>query len=301
MQTDGTADATTPVTAPRPLRANAPTIMRGWSLEAALPQRAEIGRLARLVAPGTRVYLTALPHAPFARQLAAARSLREAGLEPVPHVAARHLRNEEELAVCLRRMTGEAGVRRLLAIGGDPGVPRGGFSSSLEIIRSRAFRNSGIEEVGVAGYPGGHPVIPEEALMDALDAKIESAREAGLAIHLVTQFCFEAAPILGWVRRLAERGIDVPVRIGLAGPASPRTLLTFALRCGVDLPLRKANVAANLLRGVSPDRIVRDLETGGIATTWRGPVSVHLYSFGGLERTAAWARDAEAAFASPAA
>ncbi len=285
-----------PVTAEdRPVPAPAPAGLADpahWTIEATLPDAAEIRALAHALPAGGRVYLSALPHAHYDRQLRAGVMLREAGFEPVPHVAARHFASEDDLAGYLSRMTGDAGVERVLLIGGDIEIRRGPYASSLDVLASEPFRQSGIREVGVAGYPEGHPAISDDALHRALHAKVAVARRAGVALHIVTQFCFSAAPIRVWLAGLAAQGIALPVHIGLAGPASPRTLLRFALRCGVDLPVRKANVAAQLLMGISPDAIAGELDGEGGLGGYVGPVALHLYSFGGLARTAAWLHEA---------
>lgn len=276
-----------PVSAPAGL-----TDPAGWTLEATLPDAGEVRALARALPTGGAIYLSALPHAHYERQLRAAVTLREAGFEPVPHVAARHFAGEEDLARYLGRMTGEAGVARVLLVGGDIEIPRGPYRSSLDVLASAPFRESGIASAGVAGYPEGHPSIPDETLHRALHAKVAVARRAGVDLHIVSQFCFSAAPIRTWLAGLAAQGIALPASVGLAGPASPRTLLRFALRCGVDLPVRKANVAAQLLMGVSPDAIATELDGEDGLGGYAGPVSIHLYSFGGLARTAGWLHEA---------
>jgi len=278
-----------PMPAPAPAGLAAPD---RWTLEATLPDATEIGSLAHTLPTGSAVYLSALPHAHYERQFRAAVTLREAGFEPVPHLAARHFASEEDLAGYLARMTGSAGVERVLLIGGDIEIPRGPYASSLDVLASGPFRESGIREAGIAGYPEGHPAISDDALHRALHAKVAVAKRAGVALHIVSQFCFSVAPIRTWLAGLAAQGIALPASVGLAGPASPRTLLRFALRCGVDLPVRKANVAAQLLMGVSPDAIVGELDREGGLGGYPGPVTVHLYSFGGLARTAAWLHEA---------
>jgi len=145
----------------------------------------------------------------------------------------------------------------------------------------------GIERVRFAGYPEGHPVISRPALDRALDAKLALAKERGLAASLVTQFGFDAAPIAAWIAGLRARGIDCPVAVGVAGPASVMTLAKFAVRCGIGTSLRalaRGHTAfARALTETGPDALIDALVVG--ETPLAG---LHLFTFGGVRRTAEW-------------
>jgi methylenetetrahydrofolate reductase (NADPH) len=275
--------------------APAPSVMDGWSLEATLPKPEEIEALTGLLMPGAEVFLSTLPHVSLDRQIETARLVRAAGLEPVPHLAARYFAATRDLADFLERVVGEAAVRRLLVIGGDLDPPRGCFASSLDVIASGLLGAFGIERVGIAGYPDGHPKITDAALATALDSKLDALGAAGFDVEIVTQFCFHAAPIRAWIARFHARRPRIPVRVGLAGPASLKALVRYALRCGVGMPLdgvgQKVAMASQLIRSVSPRAIVQALDGDGVAGAG-GRVSAHFFSFGGLERTARWAADA---------
>jgi methylenetetrahydrofolate reductase (NADPH) len=271
--------------------------MDGWSMEATLPKPDEIEALAGILAPGAEVFLSTLPHVTLDRQIETARLVRAAGLEPVPHLAARYFAGPKDVADFLEQAVAEADVRRLLVIGGDLDPPRGPYASAFDAIDSGLLGAFGIDRVGIAGYPDGHPKIAEAALAAALDAKLDAAAAAGFEVEVVTQFCFQPEPILRWVERLHARRPDVPVRIGLAGPASAKALVRYALRCGVGMPLdgigQKLSMATQLVRSVSPGKIVQALDAAASDRVAAGRVSAHFFSFGGLERTARWASDAE--------
>lgn len=271
-------------------------LWRDYSLEATLPSETEIARLAERVAPGTEVYLSAPPFKSDAARIAAAAALVRAGLVPVPHVAARNLTGEAELDDFLRRMTGDAGVDRLLVIGGDLDKPRGPFASAGEIIDRVPLADFGIREIGIAGYPEGHPAIPQGDIADILAAKLLAARARGLAVHIVTQFCFDSGAIVDWLNRTRRDHPDIAIKIGVAGPASLAALLKYAMRCGVKAPMeglgRKFALARKLLGPVAPDDLLAGVEAGlaeqvagGVSG---GPVDAHFFSFGGLVRTADW-------------
>jgi methylenetetrahydrofolate reductase (NADPH) len=262
--------------------------VRTASFEATRPSDAEIAAFAAVAAPATPVYVSAVPSRPPEEQIAVARRLHVRGFEPVPHLAARNFESVVALDDYLARMTEEAGVRRLLVIGGDRDTPAGGFHHAIEVIESGLPQSRGIREIGIAGYPEGHPRIAAAEIDRLLAAKIEAAAATGLAVHIVTQFAFSPAPILAWVARLRERGIEQPVRIGIAGPASVATLLRFAAICGVAASARalarNAGLAKQLFGASAPDAILRAL-----AGAQLGEVAPHFFTFGGLGATARWA------------
>jgi len=261
--------------------------MRGASLEATRPSEAEIAALAAVAAPGTPIYVSAVPSRPAAEQIAIARRLHARGFEPVPHVAARNFTGARALDDYLARMVEEAGVRRLLVIGGDRDAPAGGFHHAIEVIESGLPQSRGIREIGIAGYPEDHPRVAAAEIDRMLAAKIEAAAATGLAVHIVTQFAFSPEPILVYVARLRERGIEQPIRIGVAGPASVATLLRYAAICGVAASARalarNAGLAKHLFGRTAPDAIIRAL-----AGAQLGDVAPHVFSFGGLGATARW-------------
>jgi methylenetetrahydrofolate reductase (NADPH) len=187
-------------------------------------------------------------------------------------------------------LTDGASVRRVLVIGGDLPAPAGPFFAALEVIESGLLQARGIVEAGIAGYPQGHPLLDAPVLERVMTAKIEAAMGTGLAIHIVTQFCFSAPTILAWIGRLRDQGIDLPVRVGLAGPATLSGLLRFARICGVSASaqglLRHTGLAKQLFGMVTPDTVLRPLAEAAAGRTGIAP---HIFSFGGLATAARWA------------
>ena len=266
--------------------------MRGFSLEATRPSEDDVSDLADTAAAGTRVYVSAVSTRSLQEPIEAAIRLHKAGFEPVPHLAVRNFATARDLDDFLARVSGEAGVRRVLVIAGDRDQPAGDFHSSVEVIDSGALRRHGTVEIGIAGYPDGHPRIPQLDLDRALADKLRAAETTGLAVHIVTQFCFDAPAILAWLLRLREFGVEHPVRVGLAGPTNLATLLRFARRCGVRASAqglaRQAGLVRQLFAMSAPDALVRALAQAR-ADRHLGEIAPHFFSFGGLARTARWA------------
>ena len=226
----------------------------------------------------------------------AAKAIAQAGFHPVPHIAVRRLKSEREFAEFLVRATGEASVSRLLVIAGDVDQPNGPFSSSLDALVSGLPQQHGIKQIYVAGHPEGHPRVPREIMDEALRQKLAWGRQNEISMGVVTQFCFEAEPVIEWLARFQEECSE-PVRIGITGPANPATLLKFALRCGVGNSVRalhrQAGRFTRLLTETAPDALVDDLLSAAAEGKIRLP-EFHIFPFGGLRTAARWIRAREA-------
>jgi methylenetetrahydrofolate reductase (NADPH) len=268
---------------------------RDFSLEATRPDAAEIAALAAILPPGTPVFLTAVPTVRSSEVVAAAAGLRKAGLEPVAHIAARRLSSATQLSEMLAGLRGEADMGRLLVIGGDVDS-NGAFPDALAVIQKGRLRELGFEAVAIGGYPEGHPRIAQAVLEAALDQKIAAARAAGLSVSIVSQFSFSAERILAWLRQLRACGITVPVKVGLAGPASLTALLRYAKRCGVSASLRglMSGAATGLVGHAGPDPIIEALAAAGDLSPGDLGIAPHYFSFGGAVETARYACEAAA-------
>jgi methylenetetrahydrofolate reductase (NADPH) len=132
--------------------------------------------------------------------------------------------------------------------------------------------------------------MTEAQCWEALEAKHAELESRGIATLIVTQFGFDAGPFLSWLLALRARGLDVPVRIGVPGPAGVATLIRFAARCGVGASagvMAKYGVSLTKLVGsAGPDALVDQLGKG--LGPEHGPVRLHFYPFGGLEKTVDW-------------
>ncbi len=269
--------------------------MRGTSIEATRPTKADAETLRETLPSGTRIFLSAVPKRPRDEVVAAARAIRDVGLVPVPHIAARSFPDIAAAADLLTRLKGEADVRALLVIGGDLASPEGDILAAQQLIESGVLRACGIERVGIAGYPDGHPRMSDEELESTLVTKVAAAQSAGLDVHIVTQFCFEPQAILRWIEWLRRRGLHLPVEIGLAGPTSLMTWLNYARRCGVrasaEALARRSGLVKHAFSAVAPDPIIRAL-VEALPREDLSEISPHLFSFGGIGPTARWAAGA---------
>ena len=271
-------------------RASIAALFRPYSLESTTQPRAVEDTLGASLPRGTSVYLTSLPGASPEDLVAAAIRLAAAGLNPVPHLAARAFLSTAAADQCLERLVAEARVRQALVIGGDLDQPRGSFIASRDLIETGLLEKHGITTVGLAAYPEGHARIPEEVLARELAAKIAALKSRGIAPYIVTQFCFEAPPIAALLARLAVQFPAIPVHIGLAGPAKLSTLLRYAASCGIGSSLRALRRQASLTKLMTmagPEPVIAALASDALARA--ATTQLHFFTFGGIGRTAAWA------------
>jgi methylenetetrahydrofolate reductase (NADH) len=283
-----TAAVTSTKARPDPIAAIA-AFARGFSVEATRPKPAEVAELAQVAPKATHVYISAVAGRPAEEIVDAAVLLRNAGFEPVPHLAVRNFASERALEDFLARVTGEAGVTRLLVIGGDRDHPAGPLRSAIEVIDGGALKRHGISAIGIAGYPDGHPRISTGDVERALADKIEAAQATGLSLTIVSQFCFEPGATLAWIIRLRAFGIELPVRVGLAGPTTLSTLLRCGVRASAQGLARQAGLVRQLFALSAPDALMRALADARAEGT-TGEIAPHFFSFGGLTRSARWAQ-----------
>jgi methylenetetrahydrofolate reductase (NADPH) len=273
------------------------SLMRDLSTEATLPNQMELDVLRDILPSTTQIFVAAPPGRPYLRLVETARQIRKAGFEPVPHIAARNYQSPEALRDFVARICGEAGARRVLVIAGDVDRPAGPFPGANAVIESDLLQRHGIRQVGVSGYPDGHPKLDDGIVFRALRQKLKSAKERNLQVTIVSQLCFDAGHIAAWVKSLRSAGINAPVSIGLAGPTSIRGLARFALMCGVRNSF-KAFVdgkTTQLFGEASPGDIIHDLSEA-LDPSMPGRISLHLYAYGGLVRTANWAKEFQTRF-----
>lgn len=275
-------------------------MLRGYSIEVNPRQSKSMDAALERLRPGTEVFLPWIPGANPMDAVGPAARLRRAGLVPVPHVAARHIESLTQLEQFAARLAGQAAVDRMLIIGGDRATPAGPYDSSLQIMQTDVLQKAGIVRLAVGGFPEGNPHISDALLDEALSAKLNFARSAGVQLSIVTQFCFAAEPIVAWLKHIRGQGIDVPVRVGLAGPAGIVTLARYAVRCGIgnSLHVLTENPSfARLLIENGPEPIIRDIAasagpeselSGSQQALPLGIAGLHFYVFGGFSKTVDW-------------
>ena len=281
-----------PGAAPADVARAAAELVACGSLEMGADTPEDARRIARLLPAGTPVYVNHLPKRDVGASLETLVALKRAGLEPVPHLAARRIASRAEAQDFLEKAVRRAGITKALLIAGDIAEPAGPYADSAALLGEDFVGQSGLTQVGLAGYPEGHPRSPTAALNEALARKLELAARRGLKTHLVTQFSFAPNRVVEYCAEVARRAPGLPVYVGLAGPTNPVALARYAQRCGVSASLRALQTegikAVRLFTRVDPAEQLTALAARLRSGSVRNVVGVHLYSFGGVMRTAEW-------------
>jgi methylenetetrahydrofolate reductase (NADPH) len=255
----------------------------------------DTGRFDAIVAElkaGTRVYIAHVPGTPIDDVVELAVRFKQAGFTPVPHIIARKLSSVEQLEGALKTLQA-AGVDQALCIAGDIAVDDAAFDSSLEVLQTGLFGKYEFKEVGVAAHPEGSEAIGAERVAQAMAGKAEFAKTAPFKVRFVSQFGFDAQAVFDWEQETGAAGIDLPIHVGLAGPASFKQLAKFAMVCGVGASARmlktRTAAMADLLKTKAPDDLVVDFARHRAANPDTRIVSPHFFAFGGVAKCARWA------------
>ncbi len=266
------------------------------SIEVMPRTAAKIDSFAAILPEGTRVYIAHIDGTPIEEMVATAKRIAAEGFTVMPHFPARSIASRVQLSDWIARYQGEADVREALVLAGGIAEPRGDFHSSMQMLETGLFDAAGFTRLHVAGHPEGNRDIDPDGgdvlIRDSLRWKQDFANRTDAEMALVTQFCFEAAPVIDWARRLREEGIDLPIHVGLAGPAKLQTLIKFALACGVGPSLKvlqkRAMDVTKLLVPYAPDDIASELAAAAAAEPELGLAQAHMFPLGGIGATADW-------------
>jgi methylenetetrahydrofolate reductase (NADPH) len=272
--------------------------LREWagaaSIEVTPRHAADLADLGDALPGGTSIYITSLPGADPADLVQAAVAVRAAGHVPVPHLTARSIAGPEQLDLLLGELTGKAAVDDVLVVAGGLRQPAGAYTSSMDVLRSGLLERHGIVRAGVAGHPEGSPDIAPEAVIAAMREKNAHAETSPIELRIVSQFALAAEPYVTWERALREAGNRLPVVAGIPGVTSPPALLKFALACGVGPSvevLRKQSGGLLKLattRLWKPDAVAEGIAASTLEDSGNLIMGLHLFPFGGVERSAEW-------------
>ncbi|MGR3745943.1 MAG: methylenetetrahydrofolate reductase [Pseudooceanicola nanhaiensis] len=270
--------------------------MSGHSIEV-MPRTAEkVEDFRDLLPKGTRVYIAHIDGTEIGDMVATAKRIAGEGFEVMPHFPARSIADKATLADWIARYQGEAGVDQALLLGGGIPQPRGDFHSSMQLIETGLFDQAGFKRLHVAGHPEGNRDIDPDGgdamVMEALRWKQDFTTRTDAKVAMATQFAFEAAPIIAWADRLKAAGIEIPIHVGIAGPAKLQTLIKFAIACGVGPSLKvlqkRAMDVTKLVLPYTPADVLADLAAHKAAHPDSLIEQVHVFPLGGIKSAAQW-------------
>lgn len=215
--------------------------------------------------------------------------LRKKGYRVAPHVPARMVSGPEELDSLVSRLEA-AEVDRLFVIGGDADEPAGQFTDALSLLQALHDRGHHFRDIGIAGYPEGHALFPQEDIDRALTAK------APYADRILTQICFSAETVIEWGTRVRNEGTGLPISAGMPGPVSRQKLMRISASLGLGQSANFLKKQQSLFwrffspSGYKPTKLIRGLVQN--LPRAEAPLSgFHIFTFNDLAKTEAWRRE----------
>ena len=271
--------------------------LQGYSIEV-MPRTAEkIENFRDLLPAGTRVYIAQLEGTPIEDMVATAKRLAAEGYNVMPHFPARIIKDQPMLEDWIARYQGEANVTQALLLAGGVDAPHGQYHSSLQLLESGLFDKAGFNRLHVAGHPEGNKDIDPDGTSVNVDAALSwkqlFSERTDAKMALATQFAFEAGPIIDWANAVKAAGVDIPIHIGIAGPAKLQTLIKFAIACGVGPSLKvlqkRAMDVTKLLLPYEPTHVISQLAAHKAENPDFNISHVHFFPLGGIKTNANWA------------
>ena len=273
--------------------------LNGYSIEVTPNAAAKIENFAEVLPANTRIYIAHIEGTPFEEMLKTAKKITDEGFIPMPHFPARIIEDKDMLDSWLSQYSGEANVQEALLIAGGSKEPAGVFDSSIQIIETELFDKYSFKRLHVAGHPEGNNDIDKDSthtnVNKALSWKNEYAKRTDAQIAIATQFCFDSEAIIQWANSLIDMSIDLPVHIGIAGPAKLQTLIRYSIECGVGASMKvlqkRAKDLTKLLLPYEPTSVITELAEYKSQNPDFNIEQVHFFPLGGTKTTANWVKE----------
>ena len=247
--------------------------------------------LGQYLSHGNEVYITYLPDENPKRIINTAKKINQEGLEAIPHLPARTIKDYKMLESYIGNLSENAGCNKILVIGGS-GKQIGNINSSLEVLESDLLSKFNFKHVGLAGHPEGHPDISGKDLDEIIIEKNKFANNADYKMYFVTQFFFEAGVLKTWEQRINSLGNKLEIHAGIPGPASLKILISYAKSCGIGNSIKflskQALNIAKIAKTRTPDKLITDMAEYKFNTPSSKIKRIHLYPFGGMKKTSKW-------------
>tara|TARA_Y100000590_G_scaffold100210_1_gene113881 strand:+ start:436 stop:1302 length:867 start_codon:yes stop_codon:yes gene_type:complete len=271
----------------------------GYSIEVVPNSAAKIESFKEILPINTRVYIAHLETENIATMVATAKRINEEGFTVMPHIPARIIQNQTMLNDWISMYQNEAGVKEALLLAGGSTKPVGDYDSSMQLIESGLFDKAGFKRLHIAGHPEGSKDIDPDGgiknVSEALSWKQEFSNRTDADMAIATQFCFDADVVNKWAKNIQEDGIDIPIHIGIAGPAKLQTLLKFSVECGIGASMKiltkRAKDLTKLLLPYKPTQMLTDLSEYKSKDPTLNIEQVHFFPIGGIKQTTDWLKE----------
>ncbi len=272
----------------------------GFSIEVTPRAAAKIDNFADLIPKGTLIYIAHIEGTPIEEMVATAKKINEQGFTPMPHFPARIIKDKNVLQDWILKYQNEANVKNGLLIAGGANKPYGEYDSSIQLIESELFDKANFQNLHIAGHPEGSMDIDPDGstknVDQALSWKNEFSKRTDAKMAITTQFSFDADSVISWANNLKKSGIDIPIHIGIAGPAKLQTLLKYSIECGVGASIKiiqkRAMDLTKLLLPYKPTTIITDLANYKANNPFFNIEKVHFFPLGGVKQVSDFVKEA---------
>lgn len=218
--------------------------------------------------------------------LSLAERFAAAGYSAVPHLAARMISGKPELSDIADRLR-ESGIDTVFCPAGDQTPPAGPYEGAVDLLADLNELGNPFRNVGVTGYPESHPAISDDIAIQAMWDKRHHAT------HIVSNMTFDAHLVQVWVKRMRDRGIHLPLLLGVPGPVERAKLLSMATKIGVGESTKfLVKQKGTLGRLMAPGGYTGESFLAKCATMAARPEAVvhglHVFTFNQVAETEAW-------------
>ena len=272
----------------------------GFSVEVTPKAASKIKNFEDYIPSGTLVYIAHIEGTLIEEMVETAKKINDQGFCAMPHFPARIIKDKNVLEDWISRYKNEANVSNALLIAGGANKPYGEYDSSIQLIESELFDKADFNNLHIAGHPEGSIDIDPDGsttnVDQALSWKNEFSKRTDANMAITTQFSFDASSVINWANSIKEAGIDIPVHIGIAGPAKLQSLLRYSIECGVGASIKIIQIRAKdltkLLLPYKPTNIITELATYKANKPSFNIEKVHFFPLGGIKQVSDFVKEA---------
>ena len=273
--------------------------LRDFSVEVTPKAASKIENFSDLLPQETLIYVAHIEGTPIDDMVNTAKKITDQGFSPMPHFPARIIKDKNILQDWISRYQNEANVKNALLIAGGANKPYGEYDSSIQLIESELFDKAHFKSLHIAGHPEGSKDIDPDGstknIDEALSWKNEFSKRTDASMAITTQFSFDSKTVIDWANGVKKAGIDIPIHIGIAGPAKLQTLLRYSLECGVGASVKiiqkRAKDLTKLLLPYKPTSIISELADYKFNNPDFNIEKVHFYPLGGIKQVSKFVKE----------
>lgn len=271
-----------------------------FSIEVMPSTASKIESFKDILPINTRIYIAHIEGVPIEEMIQTAKRLQSEGFSVMPHFPARIIKNKSTLEEWITKYQDEASIDQALLLAGGVTNPHGIFENSMQLVETELFNKYNFKNLHFAGHPEGNKDIDFDGSTNNVDEallwKQKFNERTDIEVALTTQFCFEADPVIKWADSMIEKGINIPIHIGVAGPAKLQTLIKFSIACGVGPSLKvlqkRAKDVKKLLLPFEPNDFLETLAQHKKENPKFNITNIHFFPLGGINTSADWIKNA---------